>query len=220
MQTEILVQGSPEWLQARVGRFTASEIWKLTVEPRSKADREAGNLSSTAKSYVLEKVQERLSGQAKPSFISAATEWGKENEPLAIARYEEITGNTVRPVGFVASGDIAGASTDGLVSFDGMIEVKCPYSDYLVRILEDVTENREYYLQIQMGLLVTECQWCDYIIFDPRMPEGQDIVIQRIGRDEDMIKLIKESIDKAENWAKIWTDVVMKRFEDTLSLAE
>lgn len=220
MQTEILVQGSLEWLQARVGRFTASEIWKLTVEPRSKADREAGNLSSTAKGYVLEKVQERLSGQAKPGFTSASTEWGKENEPLAIARYEEITGNTVRPVGFVASGDIAGASTDGLVSFDGMIEVKCPYSDYLVRILEDVTENREYYLQIQMGLLVTECQWCDYIIFDPRMPKGQDIVIQRIGRDEDAINKIKAGIDLAESWAERFMVDAKKRFEDTLSLVE
>lgn len=168
----------------------------------------------------MEKVQERLSGQAKPGFTSASTEWGKENEPLAIARYEEITGNTVRPVGFVASGDIAGASTDGLVSFDGMIEVKCPYSDYLVRILEDVTENREYYLQIQMGLLVTECQWCDYIIFDPRMPKGQDIVIQRIGRDEDAINKIKAGIDLAEFWAERFKVDAKKRFEDTLSLVE
>lgn len=215
MKQHSIIQGTDEWFEIRKGRFTASEMWKLTVQPRSKADREAGNLSSTAKAYVLEKVQERLSGQAKPGFTSAATEWGKQNEPLAIQRYEEITGNKVWEVGFVTYGDNAGASTDGLVSFDGMVEVKCPYSDYLVRVMEDVTENREYYLQIQMGLLASDRQWCDYIIFDPRMPLGQDIFIQRIGRDEEAIELIKESIEKVENWAQSCMENLRRRFEMT-----
>lgn len=215
IKTEILKQGTEEWLKARCGRFTASRIADLTVQPRSKADREAGLLGGTAKSYVLEKVQERLSGQPKPGFSSAATDWGNEHEPEAIRRYEQITQNVVREVGFITYGENAGASTDGLVSFDGMVEVKCPYSDYLVRILEDVTENRDYYLQIQMGMLVADREWCDYIIYDPRMPEDQDIVIQRIGRDEDAIELIKECLDKAESWADRFLADAEKKFINT-----
>lgn len=220
MKRHNILQGTNEWLQVRAGRFTASEIWKLTVQPRSKADKEAGNLSSTAKAYVLEKVQERLSGQAKPGFTSAATEWGKQNEPLAIQRYEEITGNKVWEVGFVTYGDNAGASTDGLVSFDGIIEVKCPYSDFMSRILEDPFENREYYLQMQMGMLCTGRKWCDYIIYDPRMPKGQDIVIQRIGADEAAFEVIKEGIQKAERWAQVWMKKAKERFDQTQKLAE
>lgn len=213
--TQILVQGTQEWKKARAGRFTSSEIWKLTVEPRSKAEKEAGILSATARGYVLEKVQERLTGEPKPGFTSVATDWGNMYEDKAIERYEEVTGNKVREVGFLTYAENGGASTDGLVSFDGMIEVKCPYSDYLVRILEDVIENREYYLQIQMGLLTADRDWCDYIVFDPRMPEGQDIVIQRIGRDEDAIELIKECLGKAESWADRFLADAEKKFINT-----
>lgn len=212
-------QGTPEWFELRRGRFTASEIYKLTAEPRKKADKEAGKMGGTAMSYVLEKVHERLSGQVKDEVFSKALEWGKENEPIAIERYEQLTGNKVREVGFLTYGNNAGASADGLVGFDGMIEVKCPYSDYLNRILEDVTENKQYYLQIQMGMMVANRDWCDYIIFDPRMPKGQDIVIQRVARDESAIQLIEQILQKAEKWAKIWEAEARDRFAKTLKLA-
>ena len=219
MKRHSILQGTEEWFDIRKGRFTASKIHLLEKQPRSKADREAGKLSGTAEKYVMQKVQERLSGVPEPEVFSKPMEWGKENEPLAIARYEEITGNKVWEVGFVAYGDNAGASTDGLVSFDGIIEVKCPYSDYMSRILEDPFENREYYLQMQMGMMCTGRKWCDYIIYDPRMPKGQDIVIQRIGADEASFEVIKEGIQKAEKWAQVWTKKAKERFDQTQKLA-
>ena len=219
MKRHSILQGTDEWFEIRRGRFTASKIYLLEKQPRSKADREAGKLSGTAEKYVMQKVQERLSGVPEPEVFSKPMEWGKENEPLAIKRYEEITGNKVWEVGFVTYGDNAGASTDGLVSFDGIIEVKCPYSDFMSRILEDPFENRKYYLQMQMGMLCTGRKWCDYIIYDPRMPKGQDIVIQRIGADEAAFESIKEGIERAEYWAQVWMKKAKERFEQTQKLA-
>src|SRR5690554_245354 len=220
MKRHSILQGTEEWFEIRRGRFTASKIHLLEKQPRSKADREAGKLSGEAKKWVMQKVQERLSGVPEPEVFSKPMEWGKENEPLAIKRYEELTGNKVWDVGFVAYGDNAGASTDGLVSFDGIIEVKCPYSDFMSWILEDPFENREYYLQMQMGMLCTGRKWCDYIIYDPRMPKGQDIVIHRIGVDEAAFEVIKGGIERAEKWAQVWMKKAKERFDQTQKLAE
>src|SRR5690606_7718010 len=147
MKRHSILQGTEEWFEIRKGRFTASKIHLLEKQPRSKADREAGKLSGTAEKYVMQKVQERLSGVPEPEVFSKPMEWGKENEPLAIKRYEELTGTKVWEVGFVAYGDNAGASTDDMVSYDGIIEVKCQDSDYMSRILEDPFANRNYYRQ-------------------------------------------------------------------------
>ena len=191
-------QGTPEWHQVRAGRFTSSEVWKLTVQPRSKKDQEAGVMSKTAQTYIKEKLQERLSGKPKESGDWKQTEWGNENEPLAISKYEQMTGNQVHQVGFIPHGENSGCSTDGFVSFDGIIEVKCPFSSYIDRVMENVAENRDYYYQIQDGLRITGRQWCDYVVFDPRMPEGMDISIERVLRDDAIIDLIETSIEKAE----------------------
>lgn len=219
MKRHSILQGTDEWFEIRSGRFTASKFHLLEKQPRAKADRKAGKLSGEAEKYVMQKVQERISGVPEPEVFSKPMKWGKENEPLAIKRYEELTGNKVWEVGFVTYGDNAGASTDGLVSFDGIIEVKCPYSDFMSRILEDPFENREYYLQMQMGMLCTGRKWCDYIIYDPRMPKGQDIVIQRIGADEAAFEVIEKGIQKAEKWAQVWTKKAKERFEQTQNLA-
>lgn len=212
-------QGTPEWFKARAGRFTASKIHLLEKEPKSKKDKEAGKLADGAVTYVMQKVWERVSGQLEEEVFSKSLEWGNEWEPVAIERYELLTGRKVRKAGFAAYGLNAGASTDGLVSFDGIIEVKCPYKDFMKRVLEDPFDNREYYLQMQMGLLATGREWCDYIIFDPRMPEGKDLVIQRIGKDLAAFATIKKGIAKAEKWAKIWTTEAERKFAETLKKA-
>ena len=217
-QGRAVIQGSQRWLELKAGRFSGSEIWKLTVEPKTKKDKEAGELSETAKGHILDKLQERMSGQPKPGFSSISTDWGTENEPLAIARYEEIIGNKVDKVGFIPYGDNAGCSPDGLVSFDGLIEVKCPHVDYLVRVAEDPASKREYYCQIQFELLVTGRQWCDYIVYDPRMPEGQDISIRRILRDQDKIDELVAAMERGEEWLNEMYEELLEIFAQTQKL--
>src|SRR5690606_30883999 len=100
INAELLVQGSPEWFAARCGRFTSSEYWKLTVQPKTIKDREAGKLSATTESYLLEKLQERLTGVAKDQQDFKQAEWGHQNEPLARERYAFITDRFVIETGF------------------------------------------------------------------------------------------------------------------------
>lgn len=198
MHSEQIDQRTEQWANIRYGRFTGSEFWKLTVEPKSKKDKEAGVWSATALTYIMERLQERMMQAPLPGFSSAATDWGNENESLAISRYEEITGNKVRKVGFVTYGENAGCSPDGLVSFDGIIEVKCPYKNYLSVVYENPADNREHYCQIQFELMTTGRKWCDYIVFDPRMEKPFDIVIRRILRDEQKIAELEKCLLRGE----------------------
>jgi hypothetical protein len=93
-------QNSPEWYQIRLGRFTSSEIWKLMVEPKTNADKEAGKLSETAMTYISEKVAEVMTGQAKQQGYAFPLVWGIEKEPEAVEHFEKVTGLETTPVGF------------------------------------------------------------------------------------------------------------------------
>lgn len=211
--TEILVQGSPEWFAARCGRFTSSEYWKLTVQPKTKKDREAGKLSATTENYLLEKLQERLTGEVKDQKEFRQAEWGHMNEPLARERYAYLTGRWVEETGFTQYGNNAGGSPDGLVDFDGILEIKCPSAEYLKRALENPAHNRAYYAQIQMNLLITGRDWCDYVVFDPRMPDDIGITIQRIMADHAM----QEEIRTTLNWAEEQMDKLEKDLRDKIA---
>jgi hypothetical protein len=196
-------QGTPEWDNIRVGRFTASEIWKLTVEPKTNADKEAGKLSETALTYVSEKVAEVMTGQAKQQGYAFPLVWGTEQEPNAIEEFVKRTGYMHERVGFFPFTDHAGGSPDGFINDDAILEVKCPYDsatqlDYLM--LTDQWDlkrlKREYYWQCQANMLFTDRTLCHFVTFDPRMkdekhrmthmlikaiPEDQDLLVKKIG---------------------------------------
>jgi exodeoxyribonuclease (lambda-induced) len=196
-------QGTPEWDNIRVGRFTASEIWKLTVEPKTNADKEAGKLSETALTYVSEKVAEVMTGQAKQQGYAFPLVWGTEKEPEAIEEFVNRTGYKHERVGFFPFTDHAGGSPDGFINDDAILEVKCPYDsatqlDYLM--LTDQWDlkrlKREYYWQCQANMLFTDRTLCHFVTFDPRMkdekhrmthmlikaiPEDQDLLVKKIG---------------------------------------
>lgn len=212
-----LEQQTEEWFAIRAGRITASNARAILTNPKSKADKEAGVLSETTKKYLYQRLQEKMSGLPEPGFTSAATAWGNENEPWARDMYEKITGNKVDKAGFATYGDHAGASTDGLVSFDGIIEIKCPYTEFLQRVSEDIFEHKDYYPQIQMGLLCTGRKYCDYVVADPRMPEGNQIFIQRIYRDENLIKELETRISRAIEWMTAEEKQLKKKFKDSLN---
>jgi len=78
-----------EWMNKRAGSFTSSQIGSLFTEPRSKADKEAGNLSETAKSYIMQKVSELLTGTIRNSYQTPEMQWGLQQEPYAIELLKE-----------------------------------------------------------------------------------------------------------------------------------
>lgn len=191
------VQRNDEWFSDRSGIATASRYKDVMSEPKSKADKDAGNMSETAMSYALQILAEKLTGERK-DFSSRATEWGTDNEPLAIQAYSEATGNNVLECGFVRHQEIAtGASPDGVIGLDGCIEVKCPFNSeiHLKNKLTGLVP-KDYIWQVQGQMWVLGAEWNDFVSFDPRMNINAGLSIVRVYRDEGMIAKLEDKIIK------------------------
>lgn len=193
-------QRSEEWHKLRMGRFTCSEIHKLMTEPRSKIAKEAGELSETAKTYVMEKVAETITGH-RHEISGPALAWGEEWEPYAKTMYEQVF-DMVQEIGFLHD-DYLGGSPDGLVGEKGGIEIKCPFNQgvHLANLLLTPetfkAERKEYYWQIQGYLKLTGRDWFDFVSFDHRFPEEYCMQVIRIQRNEDDILLMVDKVEKA-----------------------
>lgn len=182
MNTELLEQGSPEWLAARLGRATASRFSDI------QATTKAGTESSSRRNYRAELVIERLTGTPLESFSSGAMAWGQETEELARLAYSLHTGSDVDLTGFFTHESLmAGASPDGLVGDEGTIEIKCKIPANHIETLKLGKMPQKHMAQVQGQLWITGRRWCDFISFDPRFPENSQLFVQRIPRDEQYI---------------------------------
>lgn len=177
-----IIQGSPEWHAARLGKVTASRVADVIAKTKS-------GWGAGRKNYMAELVAERLTGTTADSFTNAAMKWGNDTEPQARAAYEFFGDAVVVEVGFVDHPTIptCGASPDGLIGDDGLIEIKCPNTATHIDTLLNKKIPGRYITQIQWQLACTGRQWCDFASFDPRMPENLRLFVQRIKRDSDMI---------------------------------
>ena len=184
-------QQTDEWFAARAGKVTASRVVDLMAKTKS-------GYSASRENYMAQLVVERFTGGKGESFTNAAMQWGNEQEPFARAAYEAREGVFVDEVGFVPHPSIkdAGASPDGLVEGDGLVEIKCPNTATMIDVLINETVARKYYMQMQMQMACTERQWCDYVVFDPRMPESAQLFVKRIDRDDKFIAEMESEIIK------------------------
>ena len=185
-----MIQGTEEWFAARCGKVTASRIADVMAKGRGNAP------SATRANYVAELVAERLSGTPAEGFKSAAMDWGTETEPQARAMYEFVTGRAVTEVGFVPhpTVDMAGASPDGLVGADGLVEIKCPNTATHIATLTGGAIKDWYVKQMYWQMACTGRQWCDFVSFDPRMPPEMQIHITRLNADPVIIAEITEAV--------------------------
>lgn len=184
MQPEVIVvdQGTEDWFEARLGRATASRFKDVMTKIRS-------GEAAARKNYKFELVAERLTGQREESYSNAAMQWGTDNEPVARLRYELSTDHDVEETGFFAHPDImAGASPDGLVGEDGLLEIKCPNTSTHIETLRRRAVPSQYYWQVQGQLWITNRLWCDFVSFDPRLPENAQFIVIRVNRNDDHIK--------------------------------
>lgn len=208
------VQRNDEWYSQRLGIPTASRYKDILTMPRAKKDIEAGALSQAARSYALDIIAERLTGERK-EFSTAATDWGNLNEPLAIAEYQERTGNNVLECGFVRHEKIAtGASPDGLIGIDGGIEVKCPFNTS-IHLNNAVTREvpDEYYAQIQGQIWVCGLDWVDFVSFDPRIEGKARMSIVRVEKDIEFIQnLERQIINFNEKLNEMWEILTKEEF--------
>jgi predicted phage-related endonuclease len=189
-------QGSEGWLLAKAGKFSASTAKDLMASGR------AGAPSTSRANLITKLAVERITGQPVPGYQSDDMRRGNELEPFARAAYEAETGSLVRQVGFALHDeyDFAGASLDGIVSAEGGPEFKCPSAqDKHYRALLEGAHAEEYANQIAFQQWIAGWIWTDAVSFDPRFPDGLQIAITRVQRDNGLIGDIRAAVLKAED---------------------
>lgn len=182
--TEEVIQGSSDWFAARAGKATASRIADIMAKTKS-------GPSASRKNYMAQLVCERLTGKVEETFTNAAMQWGTEKEPEARAAYAFLhaDGLEVTTAGFVDHPKIqmAGASPDGYVGDEGLLEIKCPNSASHIETLLGKSVPGKYLTQIMWQLACTGRAWCDFVSYDPRMPDHLALFVHRVHRDPKMI---------------------------------
>ena len=182
-------QGTEEWFAIRCGKVTASRIADIIATTKS-------GYSASRANYEAQLICEILTGKPAESFTNAAMAWGTETEPLARAQYELKTGNMVNQIGFVVHPKIeqAGASPDGLVDNDGLIEIKCPNTSTHLDTLLSQKVPSKYITQMTWQMLCTGRKWTDFVSYDPRLPDNLQLFIQRIPLDTEYGKKLESEV--------------------------
>jgi putative phage-type endonuclease len=188
-------QGSTEWFAIRCGKATASRICDAIARTKT-------GWGASRANYMAELIIERLTGQPAERFTNAAMQWGTDKEPEARAAYEYQHECAVEQIGFVHHPSIAmsGASPDGLVGADGMVEIKCPNTATHLDTLLGQKVPEKYVTQMQWQMACTGRKWCDFVSYDPRLPSHMQLFIKRIERDDkaiaDMEQMVRDFLDE------------------------
>lgn len=180
-------QRSDEWFAARAGYVSASRMAGVMVEKRP---------SSTRDNLIAELICERLTGTSGNTFSSPAMQRGVDLEPIARSWYEATAGVMVFECGFIKHQTIPmfGASPDGLVGDDGLLEIKCPNTATHIETLLRGSYDTAYRYQIQAQLACTGRQWCDFVSYDDRLPPHMAGARFRVMRDDDTIARIEAAV--------------------------
>lgn len=185
----MIAQGSDEWKALRLGKVTASRVADVVARTKT-------GPAASRKNYAAQLIAERLTGVVVAGFQSKEMQHGTETEPQARAAYAFYADADVEQVDFIPHPQIpmTGASPDGLVGADGLVEFKCPNTATHIETLLGAPIAAEYITQMQWQMACTGRQWCDFVSFDPRMPGNMQIFIQRVPRDDKRIAELEEAV--------------------------
>lgn len=175
-----LEQGTQEWLDARCGIITASEMKSVMAK----------GSGATRKTYMYKLIGERITGEPTQSYSNAHMDRGHEHEPIACGLYQDSTGLEVDHVGFIKNHGV-GYSPDGLVGEDGCIEIKSKLAHIQAELLDKDKVPSEHLKQIHCGLWVSGRQWLDFISYCPGMP----LFVKRVERDQTLIDEMKAATE-------------------------
>ena len=187
----MIEQGSDEWKALRLGKVTASRVSDVMVKIKS-------GYGAGRRNYMADLVVERLTNQPTDFFISKDMAWGTEQEKFALAEYEMKYSVLVDKIDFVDHPTIpmCGASPDGLVGDEGLIEIKCKKTGNHIEDLLGASIDKGYMDQMMWQMACTGRQWVDHVCFDPRMPEGLQMLVRRVNRDDKYIKEMEAEVIK------------------------
>ena len=182
-------QRTEEWFTARLGKVTASRVADVIAKTKS-------GYSASRDNYMAQLICERLTGQQGESFTNAAMTHGVETEPLARSAFEAHADVMVEEVGFVPhpSIEMSGASPDGLVGLFGMLEIKCPNTATHIDTLLTQTVPGKYITQMQWQMRCCERQWCEFVSFDPRLPQDLQLFVKRVEFDPEYVAMLEKEV--------------------------
>ena len=185
----MIEQLSAEWFAQRLGKVTASRVSDVMAKAKS-------GPAASRKNYLMQLLCERLTGKREEGYTNAAMQRGIDLEPLARSAYEIHTGNVVMEAEFCIHPDFpdTGASPDGFVGLDGLIEIKCPNTAQHVACLRSGEPDSKYWWQMQHQMWCTGRDWCDFVSFDDRMPEPLQLFVARGMRDEQAIATMADEV--------------------------
>lgn len=185
----MIEQGSPEWFAQRAGKATASRIADIIAKTKS-------GPSASRKNYAAQLVAERLTGTVEQGYTNGAMQWGTEKEPEARAAYAFLHDADVVEAEFIVHPSISdsGASPDGFVGTDGLVEIKAPNTATHIETLLGKTVPSKYVTQMQWQMACTGRAWCDFVSYDPRLSLGLQLFVMRVHRDDALIASLEAEV--------------------------
>ena len=183
-------QRTDDWYKERLGKATASRFKDIMTKVKS-------GESASRKNYRAELVAERLTGEKADGYTSKEMQHGIDYEDAAKLAYWLETKNVVIDNGFFVHDTLqAGASPDGLIGDDGIIEIKCPNTATHIQTLISQKVPSQYYWQIMGQLWITGRKWVDFVSYDPRLPSANRLFIKRVERNQQDIDRLAEEVAK------------------------
>lgn len=185
----MIEQGTEEWRAERLGKVTASRVADVTARTKT-------GWGASRANYMAELLVERLTGNSTRGYVSPEMQWGTDHEPDARATYELMFDCDVVASGFVPHPTIhmAGASPDGFIGDDGLVEFKCPNTaTHIETLLTDAIPGK-YYGQMQFQMACTGRKWCDWVSYDPSLPASMQLFVRRMHRDDGFIAEVEGHI--------------------------
>lgn len=200
----MILQTDPGWTAARIGCVSASRMGDMLAKTKS-------GWGASRANYAAQLVAERLSRTPSESYTNAAMQWGLDKEPEARAAYEFRIDRRTLPAAWVRhpSLDWSGASPDGFVGDDGLVEFKCPNTATHIETLLGAGIPEKYRWQMQWQMACTGRQWCDFVSYDPRLPENMRLYQRRFERENDTIAMLEKE-----------AAVFLREIEDTVLALE
>ena len=184
-----MIQGTEEWFATRCGKVTASRVADVIAKTKT-------GWGASRKNYEAQLIAERLTDSVADSFSNAAMQWGIDTEPKARVNYEFLTGDPVEEIGFIYHPTIpmTGASPDGLVGVNGLVEIKCPNTATHIETLLNKKVPAKHITQMQWQMACCERDYCDFFSYDPRLPEHLNSWLFRVERDDQRISELEELV--------------------------
>lgn len=170
-------QNSDAWLALRLGKATGSNFGCFMAN-------DGKAFGEPAKAYALQLALEIDTGRrAEYSFSNEHMERGHEQEPVAKMLYQDENFVTVQNGGFFCWGTY-GDSPDGLISSDGVLEVKSVGAKTHYATLMRKSYDPAYRWQLVGHLDCTERDWVDFASYCAEFPEGKQLLVYRLHRDD------------------------------------